>query len=165
MPNNFGWRGLLNGHSFVPLQETWEGLLASSKFNNHESFTVVFQPFFYEVEPPSVSEPCGASRVWILDGEEAWAAHLPLPPPSPLSSTESTAFPEYRVCSLRNNATVVSHPFPCGSLRGLQSPMRQILRSRALRLIAWPKALCREWAYSVTSYKEFDFPHALVSHL
>ncbi|ERE67431.1 phospholipase B1, membrane-associated-like protein [Cricetulus griseus] len=34
-------------------QEAWEGLLASIKFNKHESFTVVFQPFFYEVEPPS----------------------------------------------------------------------------------------------------------------
>lgn len=42
-------------------QETWQDLLASSKFNKHESFTVVFQPFFYEVDPPSVSEPCEVS--------------------------------------------------------------------------------------------------------
>uniref|UniRef100_A0A8C6QDM8 Phospholipase B1, membrane-associated n=1 Tax=Nannospalax galili TaxID=1026970 RepID=A0A8C6QDM8_NANGA len=34
-------------------QEAWEGLLASSKFNNHESFTVVFQPFFYDIALPS----------------------------------------------------------------------------------------------------------------
>ncbi|KAL1783671.1 phospholipase B1, membrane-associated [Sigmodon hispidus] len=34
-------------------QEAWEGLLASSKFNKHESFAVVFQPFFYEVDLPS----------------------------------------------------------------------------------------------------------------
>ncbi|EGV98332.1 Phospholipase B1, membrane-associated [Cricetulus griseus] len=39
-------------------QEAWEGLLASIKFNKHESFTVVFQPFFYEVEPPSM-KPVG----------------------------------------------------------------------------------------------------------
>ncbi|XP_049987545.1 phospholipase B1, membrane-associated isoform X5 [Alexandromys fortis] len=50
-------------------KETWEGLLASSKFNNHESFTVVFQPFFYEVEPPSErSSPQDPSmlalRIW-----------------------------------------------------------------------------------------------------
>ncbi|XP_051026632.1 phospholipase B1, membrane-associated [Acomys russatus] len=34
-------------------QESWENLLASSKFNKHESFAVVFQPFFYEIEPSS----------------------------------------------------------------------------------------------------------------
>ncbi|XP_028634820.1 phospholipase B1, membrane-associated [Grammomys surdaster] len=34
-------------------QEAWEDLLASSKFNKHESFAVVFQPFFSELEPPS----------------------------------------------------------------------------------------------------------------
>ncbi|KAH0505598.1 Phospholipase B1, membrane-associated [Microtus ochrogaster] len=38
---------------YLHQEETWEGLLASRKFNNHESFTVVFQPFFYEVEPSS----------------------------------------------------------------------------------------------------------------
>ncbi|XP_040586851.1 phospholipase B1, membrane-associated isoform X2 [Mesocricetus auratus] len=50
-------------------QETWEGLLASSKFNDHESFTVVFQPFFYEVEPstemPEAQDPSTlALRIW-----------------------------------------------------------------------------------------------------
>ncbi|XP_032353162.1 phospholipase B1, membrane-associated isoform X2 [Camelus ferus] len=36
-------------------QETWERLLASSKYNEQESFAVVFQPFFYEraLPPPS----------------------------------------------------------------------------------------------------------------
>ncbi|KAM5143269.1 phospholipase B1, membrane-associated [Callospermophilus lateralis] len=33
-------------------QETWESLLASSRFNGQESFAVVFQPFFYEMSPP-----------------------------------------------------------------------------------------------------------------
>ncbi|KAL6043971.1 hypothetical protein STEG23_008343, partial [Scotinomys teguina] len=33
-------------------QETWQDLLASSKFNKHESFTVVFQPFFFEIDRP-----------------------------------------------------------------------------------------------------------------
>lgn len=50
-------------------QETWQDLLASSKFNKHESFTVVFQPFFYEVDPPSErSSPQDPStlalRIW-----------------------------------------------------------------------------------------------------
>ncbi|KAM7325108.1 hypothetical protein ACRRTK_015361 [Alexandromys fortis] len=54
---------------YLHQEETWEGLLASSKFNNHESFTVVFQPFFYEVEPPSErSSPQDPSmlalRIW-----------------------------------------------------------------------------------------------------
>ncbi|KAM4867303.1 phospholipase B1, membrane-associated [Thomomys bottae] len=35
--------------------ETWESLLASSRFSDQESFAVVFQPFFYEMLPPSVS--------------------------------------------------------------------------------------------------------------
>lgn len=30
------------------LQETWERLLASSKYSDQQAFTVVFQPFFYE---------------------------------------------------------------------------------------------------------------------
>ncbi|XP_076798379.1 phospholipase B1, membrane-associated isoform X3 [Arvicanthis niloticus] len=34
-------------------KEAWEDLLASSKFNKRESFAVVFQPFFSELEPPS----------------------------------------------------------------------------------------------------------------
>ncbi|XP_055478031.1 phospholipase B1, membrane-associated [Psammomys obesus] len=34
-------------------QDSWENLLASSKFNKHESFAVVFQPFFYEIESAS----------------------------------------------------------------------------------------------------------------
>uniref|UniRef100_F1M7W5 Phospholipase B1, membrane-associated n=1 Tax=Rattus norvegicus TaxID=10116 RepID=F1M7W5_RAT len=33
-------------------QEAWEDLLASSKFNKHETFAVVFQSFFSEVELP-----------------------------------------------------------------------------------------------------------------
>ncbi|XP_052042292.1 phospholipase B1, membrane-associated-like [Apodemus sylvaticus] len=33
-------------------QKAWEDLLASSKFNKRESFAVVFQPFFSEIEPP-----------------------------------------------------------------------------------------------------------------
>nr|XP_020741977.1 phospholipase B1, membrane-associated [Odocoileus virginianus texanus]XP_020741978.1 phospholipase B1, membrane-associated [Odocoileus virginianus texanus]XP_020741979.1 phospholipase B1, membrane-associated [Odocoileus virginianus texanus]XP_020741980.1 phospholipase B1, membrane-associated [Odocoileus virginianus texanus] len=40
-------------------QETWERLLASSKYNEQESFAVVFQPFFYEraLPPPSGERP------------------------------------------------------------------------------------------------------------
>ncbi|XP_057598711.1 phospholipase B1, membrane-associated isoform X2 [Hippopotamus amphibius kiboko] len=40
-------------------QETWERLLASSKYNEQESFAVVFQPFFYEraLPPPSGEQP------------------------------------------------------------------------------------------------------------
>uniref|UniRef100_A0A8D0SCA6 Phospholipase B1, membrane-associated n=1 Tax=Sus scrofa TaxID=9823 RepID=A0A8D0SCA6_PIG len=40
-------------------QETWERLLASSKYNEQESFAVVFQPFFYEraLPPPSGKRP------------------------------------------------------------------------------------------------------------
>ncbi|XP_066122900.1 phospholipase B1, membrane-associated [Saccopteryx bilineata] len=38
-------------------QESWERLLASSKYNEHESFTVVFQPFFYE------------TALWPLSGQ------------------------------------------------------------------------------------------------
>nr|XP_042101867.1 phospholipase B1, membrane-associated isoform X2 [Ovis aries] len=40
-------------------QETWEHLLASSKYNEQESFVVVFQPFFYEraLPPPSGEQP------------------------------------------------------------------------------------------------------------
>ncbi|KAB1267226.1 Phospholipase B1; membrane-associated [Camelus dromedarius] len=41
-------------------QETWERLLASSKYNEQESFAVVFQPFFYErALPPPSMEPAG----------------------------------------------------------------------------------------------------------
>ncbi|KAJ8796283.1 hypothetical protein J1605_018080 [Eschrichtius robustus] len=36
-------------------QETWEQLLASSKYNEQESFAVVFQPFFYERALPPLS--------------------------------------------------------------------------------------------------------------
>ncbi|XP_021109309.1 phospholipase B1, membrane-associated isoform X2 [Heterocephalus glaber] len=32
--------------------EAWDRLLASSSFNEQESFAAVFQPFFYEVSPP-----------------------------------------------------------------------------------------------------------------
>ena len=55
------------------LQETWEQLLASSKYNEQESFAVVFQPFFYEraLPPPSVSEGLAHTHP------------LPLPPPPP----------------------------------------------------------------------------------
>uniref|UniRef100_H0XDI7 Phospholipase B1, membrane-associated n=1 Tax=Otolemur garnettii TaxID=30611 RepID=H0XDI7_OTOGA len=39
-------------------QEAWESLLASSKFSQQEFFTVVFQPFFYEITlSPSLEEP------------------------------------------------------------------------------------------------------------
>ncbi|XP_059972914.1 phospholipase B1, membrane-associated [Mesoplodon densirostris] len=40
-------------------QETWEQLLASSKYNEQKSFAVVFQPFFYEtaLPPPSGERP------------------------------------------------------------------------------------------------------------
>uniref|UniRef100_A0A8C3X2L1 Phospholipase B1, membrane-associated n=1 Tax=Catagonus wagneri TaxID=51154 RepID=A0A8C3X2L1_9CETA len=40
-------------------QETWERVLASSKYNEQESFAVVFQPFFYEraLPPPSGKWP------------------------------------------------------------------------------------------------------------
>ncbi|XP_027479150.1 phospholipase B1, membrane-associated isoform X1 [Zalophus californianus] len=37
-------------------QESWDRLLASSKYNKQESFTVVFQPAFYET-PPSGEQP------------------------------------------------------------------------------------------------------------
>ncbi|XP_036922799.1 phospholipase B1, membrane-associated [Sturnira hondurensis] len=37
-------------------QESWERLLASSKYNEQESFTVVFQPFFYETALSPLSE-------------------------------------------------------------------------------------------------------------
>lgn len=40
-----------------PLQESWERLLASSKYNEQGSFAVVFQPFFYETTL-LVSESC-----------------------------------------------------------------------------------------------------------
>ncbi|XP_006504111.1 phospholipase B1, membrane-associated isoform X2 [Mus musculus] len=50
-------------------QEAWEDLLASSKFNKHETFAVVFQPFFDEIEPPlkrsSPQDPTTlALRIW-----------------------------------------------------------------------------------------------------
>lgn len=40
------------------LQESWDSLLASSRYNQQESFSVVFQPLFYEeaLSPHSVSE-------------------------------------------------------------------------------------------------------------
>lgn len=49
-----GLRMLLSTHLCSLLQESWERLLASSKYNEQESFAVVFQPFFYETL--SVSE-------------------------------------------------------------------------------------------------------------
>ncbi|XP_013011149.2 phospholipase B1, membrane-associated isoform X1 [Cavia porcellus] len=50
-------------------QETWDSLLASSSFNDQESFAVVFQPFFYEVsspveEPPSQDPTTLALSLW-----------------------------------------------------------------------------------------------------
>ncbi|XP_023367590.1 phospholipase B1, membrane-associated-like [Otolemur garnettii] len=43
-------------------QEAWESLLASSKFSQQEFFTVVFQPFFYEItlSPSLVNQPSSA---------------------------------------------------------------------------------------------------------
>lgn len=40
-----------------PLQESWERLLASSRYNEQEGFAAVFQPFLSQpaLEPPSVS--------------------------------------------------------------------------------------------------------------
>ena len=78
--SNLCWLELLT-FSLFSLQEAWEDLLASSKFNKHETFAVVFQPFFDEIEPPLVSKLCAASRLWSADGEEVWTTHLPLPPP------------------------------------------------------------------------------------
>uniref|UniRef100_A0A2I3GJT3 Phospholipase B1, membrane-associated n=1 Tax=Nomascus leucogenys TaxID=61853 RepID=A0A2I3GJT3_NOMLE len=37
-------------------QEAWNSLLASSRYSEQESFTVVFQPFFYETTPSLPSE-------------------------------------------------------------------------------------------------------------
>lgn len=47
--------------SLPPLQESWERLLASSKYNEQEGFAAVFQPFFYEtaLAPVLVSEEGG----------------------------------------------------------------------------------------------------------
>ncbi|XP_013378101.1 PREDICTED: phospholipase B1, membrane-associated isoform X3 [Chinchilla lanigera] len=50
-------------------QEAWDSLLASSSFNEHESFAVVFQPFFYEVSsaaggPPSQDPTTLALSLW-----------------------------------------------------------------------------------------------------
>ncbi|XP_031212080.1 phospholipase B1, membrane-associated isoform X2 [Mastomys coucha] len=50
-------------------QEAWEDLLISSKFNKRESFSVVFQPLFSEIEPPlkrsSPQDPTAlALRIW-----------------------------------------------------------------------------------------------------
>ena len=50
--------------SLSSLQESWERLLASSRYNEQESFAVVFQPFFYEtaLSPLSVGEVTVAHR-------------------------------------------------------------------------------------------------------
>lgn len=55
---------------------------------------VVLQPFFYKAEAPSVSELCEALNMWIVDREEAWAMHLPLPPPP----QKSLPYTPYRWC-------------------------------------------------------------------
>ncbi|XP_033694695.1 phospholipase B1, membrane-associated isoform X1 [Tursiops truncatus] len=49
-------------------QETWEQLLASSKYNEQTSFAVVFQPFFYEgtLPPPSGERPLQDPTVLAL---------------------------------------------------------------------------------------------------
>ncbi|GAB1289514.1 Phospholipase B1, membrane-associated [Apodemus speciosus] len=50
-------------------EQAWEDLLASSKFNKRESFAVIFQPFFSEIEPPlersSAQDPTTlALKIW-----------------------------------------------------------------------------------------------------
>ena len=52
-----GLAGALDTHPYSLPQESWNHLLASSKYNEQESFVVVFQPFFYETLP-LVSESC-----------------------------------------------------------------------------------------------------------
>uniref|UniRef100_A0A452FKE2 Phospholipase B1, membrane-associated n=1 Tax=Capra hircus TaxID=9925 RepID=A0A452FKE2_CAPHI len=50
-------------------QETWERLLASSKYNEQESFVVVFQPFFYERALPEARptpSPAPDMDSWIV---------------------------------------------------------------------------------------------------
>lgn len=59
-------------HRLLPSQETWDSLLASSSFNDQESFAVVFQPFFYEVSSPVVSELQARPRVQTRG---AWTMH------------------------------------------------------------------------------------------
>uniref|UniRef100_A0A2K5EG90 Phospholipase B1, membrane-associated n=1 Tax=Aotus nancymaae TaxID=37293 RepID=A0A2K5EG90_AOTNA len=51
-------------------QEAWDSLLASSRYSEQESFTVVFQPFFYETTP---SPP---SRDPLLQNSTTLAWHL-----------------------------------------------------------------------------------------
>lgn len=97
-----------------PLQESWERLLASSKYNEQETFAVVFQPFFYEtaLSPLSVSE--------VAVG--AWPTPLPVPP-----SRDSRAL---GVHSQGEGAAVCSHTpgrFPAG----LGSPARRLLEAWA----------------------------------
>ncbi|EPY77421.1 phospholipase B1, membrane-associated [Camelus ferus] len=67
-------------------QETWERLLASSKYNEQESFAVVFQPFFYEraLPPPSgqqaLQDPSRlALTLWNSMGHEEPGVSLPPP--------------------------------------------------------------------------------------
>lgn len=76
--------------SLLLLQESWDQLLASSKYNEQESFVVVFQPAFYETLP-SVSEGC----------REEPGPSLPL---ATLICTEAPAllgFPKPSICGVR----------------------------------------------------------------
>ena len=85
--------------SLSSLQESWERLLASSRYNEQESFAVVFQPFFYE----TALSP-------LLVGEVTVAHRHPSPP-------TQLGLPEPRVCALGETlwcSLILPHAFPWG---------------------------------------------------
>lgn len=77
--------------SLCPLQDSWERLLASSKYSEQESFTVVFQPFFYEL----------ALSPFLVSDRGREQPDLPLPAPTLAAAPAQMVFVGSALCSHR----------------------------------------------------------------